>query len=789
MRERYFVAVVIVILAVLFSSFTFAQQVKITVKDKDKHPLLGANVQLTRIQDSTVYYATTNQNGVAVFDNLSYTLYSVTISFIGYQTLEKTINIRIDTRNFDFRLEESTITLDEVTVSAKKPLITQEGDKMIIDPEPLSHMSSNTLEVLENTPGMYVDQDGGIFLNSATPAKIYINGREQKMSNQDISTILQSLPPGSVQKIEVMRTPSTKYDASSSGGIINIILKQGVKIGRFGSVNARASKGKYANSSVGFTYNDGGEKSSFYINANHSYRDREELLNVNRLMGLDTVLHQSSVSRRKSNEIYLGYGINYDLSEKSTISYDGRINYNLQESKTDNTNISDFNESLKIYENINKTDNDSYFINIQQDLGLNYKIDTSGSGLDTKFGYNYIKKDANQNYIYDFKMPEVFILSGNGTNLQDRHFLSFQSDLTLKLKYDFDFETGVKVDFQQFTSDADYFVLMDNLSISDPIRTNSFSYTENINAGYLQLSKTFFKNFVLKGGVRLEHTYMNGNQTLPSDTSFLINRADWFPYVYLSRKIIEMMGVRLDGYAIYRRTISRPEYDMLNPSISFVDQFMYESGNPALKPQFTDNIEFNVSFEDMPVFAIGRNYTTDIFSGVVYQNPDNPDVAVRTYDNLGKSKETYLRGMIGIPPGGRYFFALGAQYNMNEYDGFYDGEVLQYSRAGWRFFTFHALKLFANTRISFSGFMMINGQMDFYELKNFGGLNVGIRQTFFDDKLTIGIQARDILGTMKVGYEINQGLINAWGDRYTDNRQIGINIRYSFGLNKRDDKK
>ncbi|MDD3740347.1 MAG: TonB-dependent receptor [Bacteroidales bacterium] len=789
MRIKYSLAIVTTILAVFISSISYAQQVKITVKDKDRHALMGATVQLTRVQDSTVYYATTNQNGVAVFDNLTYTLYSATISFIGYQTLEKTINIRIDTRNFDFRLEESAITLDEVTVSAKKPLITQEGDKMIIDPEPLAHLSSNTLEILENTPGMYVDQDGGIFLNSATPAKIYINGREQKMSNQDISTILQSLPPGSVQRIEVMRTPSTKYDASSSGGIINIILKQGVKIGRFGSVNARASKGKYANSSIGFTYNDGGDKSSFYINANHSYRDREELLNVNRLMGLDTVLHQSSVTRKKSNEIYLGYGINYDLSEKSTISYDGRINYNLQESNTDNTNISDFNDSLKLYENINKTDNDSYFINIQQDFGLNYKIDTLGSVLDTKFGYNYIKKDANQNYIYDFIMPESYILSGNGTNIQDRHFLSFQSDLTLKLKYDFDFETGFKVDFQQFASEADYFVLMDNVSISDPIRTNSFSYTENINAGYLQLSKTFFKNFVLKGGVRLEHTYMNGTQTLPSDTSFLINRADWFPYIYLSRKIVEMMGVRLDGYAIYRRTISRPGYDMLNPSINFVDQFMYESGNPALKPQFTDNIELNVSFEDMPVFAIGRNYTTDIFSGVVYQNPDNPDIAVRTYDNLGKSKETYLRGIIGIPPGGKYFFALGAQYNINEYDGIYDGEALQYSRAGWRFFTFHALKLFANTRISFSGFMMINGQMDFYELNNFGGLNVGIRQTFFDDKLTIGIQARDILGTMLVGYEINQGSINAWGDRYTDNRKIGINIRYSFGLSKRDDKK
>lgn len=782
-------AFVFTLFAIFIFSISYGQQVKITVRDKDRHPLMGATVQLTCIQDSSVSYSTTNQNGVAVFENLSYTLYSAVISFIGYQTLEKTINVRIDTKNFDFKLDESAITLEEVTISAKKPLITQEGDKMIIDPEPLANISSNTLEILENTPGMYVDQDGGIFLNSASPAKIYINGREQKMSSQDISTILQSLPPGSVQKIEVMRTPSTKYDASSSGGIINIILKQGVKIGRFGSVNARLSKGKYVNSSVGFTFNDSGEKSNFYVNANYDLRDKEELLNVNRVLGLDTILHQSAVTRQKSHQIYTGYGINYDLGENTTISYDGRINLNLPESETTNTNFSDFNDSLRLSENNNLINNDSYFVNIQQDLGLNYKIDTAGSELDTKFGYNYSKRNANQNYIYYFIMPEIYSISGNGTDIYDRHFLSLQSDLTLKLRYKFDFEAGFKVDFQHFISNADYFVNYNNLIINDPIRTNSFSYNENISAGYLQLSKTFFKDFVLKGGVRLEHTYMNGNQTLPTDTSFLINRVDWFPYVYLSRKIIEMMGVRLDAYAIYRRTISRPGYEMLNPSINFVDQFMYETGNPALKPQFSDNIEFNVSFEDMPVFAIGRNYTTDIFSGVVYQNPENPDIAVRTYDNLGKSKETYLRGMIGIPPGGRYFFALGAQYNINEYDGLYDGEPLQYKRGGWRLFTFHSLKLFANTRLTFSGFMMINGQMEFYELNNFGGLNVGIRQTFFDDKLTIGIQARDILGTMLVEYKINQGSINAWGDRYTDNRYVGINLRYAFGFSKKDDKK
>ncbi len=787
MRTR----IVSLIFLVLLCSIAFnmyAQTVKITVRDYDKNSLPGATVQLTKAIDSVSVFATTNQNGLAVFEGLQNTLYIVRISFIGYETLEKSISVKDDARNFDFRLKESAITLDEVTVAAKTPLIRQEDDKMIIDPESLANISTNTLEVLESVPGMYVDQDGGIFLNSATPAKVYINGREQKMSNQDISTILQSLPPGSVQKIEVMRTPSTKYDASGSGGIVNIVLKKGVKIGRFGSLSAGINQGKYGNGNVGFTINDSGEKSSYYLNADYSLNDREEILNVNRLMKTDTLLFQNAVTRRKTHQIYTGYGVNYDVNDKTGLSYDGRINYSIQESNTANTNYSEAIDNIRLSENNNSILNDAGFLNIQQDFNLNIKLDTIGSEWDSKFGYNYSNRNTDQNYDYLFTIPDIYTITGSGNNIQQRHFLSLQSDVTYNFPRKIKFESGVKSTYQQFGSDADYKINYGGAVISDPLRTNSFSYKENINAAYLQLSKTLVKEFVIKAGVRMEHTYMAGKQTIPSDTSFLINRADWFPYVYLSRRVFKMNDFELNAYAIYRRTISRPGYEMLNPNINFVDQFLYEAGNPALKPQFTDNIELNVSYEDTPVFAVGQNYTTDIFSGVMYQSPSNPDIAVRTYDNLGKSKETYLRGMIGIPPGGKYFFAAGAQYNLNEYDGFYEGEPLQYTRGSWRLFTFHVLRLFGNTKIIMSGFMMVNGQMDFYELKNFGALNFGIRQSFFDDKLTVKISARDVLRTMVVAYEINQGSINAWGDRYTDNQRFGINIRYTFGFGKKEDK-
>ncbi len=105
-------------------------------------------------------------------------------------------------------------------------MITQEDDKTVIDPESLAEASASGYEVLEKTPGLFVDQDGNIYISSLTPATVQFNGREMKMSAADIATLLKSLPPNSISKIEIVRTPSAKYDASGSGGVVNVVLKK-----------------------------------------------------------------------------------------------------------------------------------------------------------------------------------------------------------------------------------------------------------------------------------------------------------------------------------------------------------------------------------------------------------------------------------------------------------------------------------------------------------------------------------------------------------------------------------
>ncbi|MDD3877742.1 MAG: outer membrane beta-barrel protein [Bacteroidales bacterium] len=776
-------------LMVLFSMTISGQSVTVNIKDDERKALVGATLQMIHLADSATSYKVTDQRGRAVFENLQDGLYTLKISYIGFESLEKNITVRGDERQYDFRMEQATVGLDEFTVTARRPMVTQEDDKMIIDPEPIASISSNTLEVLESTPGLYVDQDGGIFLSSATPAAVYINGREQKMSSQDITNLLRNLPPGSVQRIEVLRTPSSRYDAASSGGIINIILKKGVKLGRFGSVNAGMNQGLYGNRTAGFSFNNSGEKSTSYINMNYANNNGLEELNMTRTLWTDTTLSQMAKNKQKSHRVFMGYGYNYDLNENLGFNYDGRINTSLADNSSLSNSFIETSENIRLMESRNILDNILRFLSIQQDLGLLYKLDTSGSELDTKLSYSYTGNTSDQNYLNNYSIPFNVDILGEGQNIQNRHFLIFQSDLTKQLPFEFKLETGFKSASQMYDSDADYFKFQNNILINDSQRTNTFNYEESINAAYFQLSRTLFWKILLKAGIRMEHTYMMGNQTVPVDTNFLVKRFDWFPYVYLSRPLFNIGEFELRTYLIYRKTISRPDYQNLNPYIKYIDEFMYETGNPSLKPQFTENYEANISFDERPLFAIGRTHTRDIFSSVVYEDENQGEVLVRTYDNLGKSTETYFRAMAGIPPGKKYFFILGGQYNYIEYDGYYDEKPLIYERGGWRLFTFHSLNLFKETKLTMSGFMMINGNYNFFELDDFGALNFGISQTFLDKNLLINISARDVLRTMVTKFQLNQGTIQSYGDRYTDNQRIGINIRYNFGIKKKDEMK
>ncbi len=776
----------------LFSCMqSLAQTTKLhlIVIDNNKEKIQNANGALYQLPD-TILINKMLINGTVFFNVQTNSNYILKLSAAGMQDITRPISMADTAIFLTIVMSNKINNLDNVTIISKKPLLKQEDDKTIVDAEVLANSSTNAFEILEKVPGTIVDQDGNVYLNSATPATIFINGREMKLSSADIASLLKSLPAGSVSKIEILRTPSAKFDAASSGGIVNIVLKKGVKLGTNGSLNMAYFQGVYSTKTAGFNINKGSGKINSYFSYQYTDRNNFEELRTDRLINTDTsLLSQNSYTTYPTRNNYMNAGIDIAFTPKFNVGYDLRISNATGNSYAFSSNSISNDLTRLIYEkNASDIDNKNNSVYVGNVLSGKYKIDSIGSEWTAQLEYNYYKNSNTQLYKNLQYLPSKPTQSGDGENKNYKKIFVFQTDLILKLPKKYTLEAGLKVTNSNSDNNAAFFKdTGNNVRYIDQLLTNTFNYKETISAVYLQVSKTFF-GFTIKPGLRFETTDINGRQLIPKDTTLSIKRTDIFPYLFIRHKLFKIFGTTLMGSAIYRRSIKRPYYEILNPYPKFIDQYLYEVGNPGLKPQFTTNYEFNATFNDIPVLAIGLNDTKNIFSSVTYQ--DNvTKIAFRTYDNLGKNKEFYFRGIGGIPPGGKYFVYIGVQYNYTRYNGFYQGQRLKYDRGSWLFFMFQEFKATPKLIFNLQGFMRTKGFQNFYELNTFGGLFVSVNKSILNKKVNIILSVNDLLRTNQVSFSLQQGDVNAEGTRINDTRKLGLTIRYNFGIKPKEEKK
>jgi hypothetical protein len=771
----------------LIQNTLFAQMapLKLTVVDNKNQSIAFANIAIQMIDSTISQNQVADSNGVVNLFLQRGKLYAFKTSAIGYQIDNRTIKFE-NLNSLKIQLKETNGQLKEVVVTSTKPLIRQEDDKSVVDPEPLAASSTNAYETMEKIPGIFIDQDGNIYLNGLSPAGIQINGRELRMSATDMATLLKSLPPSSIQKIELVRTPSAKYDASGGGGVVNIVLKKGVKIGLNGSLNTGMNQGVYGNQFIGLTLNNTTDKYNSYLNTQYNQNDGYSIVNTDRFLSADTVLKQTAKTLSPNKSAYIGFGLGRNWTDRFELNYDARVS---GQSFINSTNNASVLEKISAKKNLSSiaslVENDGSNFNFNQSVRSKLKLDSLGGEWTIDFSYNFIQSNTDQTYNNTF-FAGGLASKGSGNFTNDRDFLTYQTDYKKK-RFGITIEAGLKSSILSFRNKANYQKDLNGIIVNDAFRTSAYNFKEQINAGYLQGSKTWGP-VVLKVGTRVEQTIMQGNQRIPSDTSFSLNRTDPFPYVFLSRKLFKIAGYEMRGYLVYRKTISRPSYEFLNPFPKYIDPFLYETGNPSLKPQFTSNYEANISVDDKPIFAFGVNETKDIFTNVLYQSPTNNQVAYRTYDNLGKSRETYFRGIAVIPPGKAFFAVVGAQLNHNVYNGIYEQKPIVFDKATWTFFTFQSLKLDKLSTFTINGFWRTNGQQQFYELNNFGQLNSSLNRLFLNKKLTVTISMNDIFFTNKNTFTLRQGSIYAVGFRENDSRRFGINIRYNFGIKPKEQK-
>ena len=785
----FFFITITIALYFLYPLSAQAQQTVVIIKivNAKREPLPFASISVTPVKDSAkTLHKVSDSSGTVTF-NLAHGQYLIAVSSINYAPFQKGITVKSDHPVFTFTADIVSKSLQGVNIISSRPVMRQEDDKTIVDPENLASSSTNAYEILEKTPGLFVDQDGNVYISSTTPATVYINGREQKMSASDIATMLKNLPPNSISSIEILRTPSAKYDASGSGGIVNVILKKGVKIGLTGSVTVGGNKGKYGSGFVGLNLNNNNGKVTTYLNLQVGKRNSWEQIKTDRLFASDSLLTQDAISSYPTNNYYAGFGINSQVNKKWELGYDGRINYSDFINTTINASqIKKVSSNNLITNNNSNVANYGNNFNLSQGVTAKYKIDSAGSEWSTDISYNYSPTNSDQNFTSTFIFPVFPTSSGDGKIKTHLNFFSAQTNLLYKLPKKLTIETGLKTSIVAFNNTSDYFRESSGSRIKDTRRTSAYKYNESINAAYLQASKTI-SGIVFKVGTRLENTNMKGNQTIPNDTSFNIHRTDLFPYIYISRNLMKIMGYELRAYLVYRRTISRPGYQLLNPSQRYIDPYLFEAGNPSLRPQFTQNYEANVSVDERPILAIGVNDTKDIFTNVVYQADSNRSVSYRTYDNLGKNKEIYFRGLGAIPPGKKYFIVAGLQYNHNFYNGLYEGKPLLFKKGSWTIFTYQTLKITPTTQFTLNGFARFKGQLQFYELSSFGALNLSVTQQLMKRKLIVSASLSDVFLTNRNDFTLQQGSIIASGFRKADTRRFGLNLRYNFGFRKKED--
>ncbi len=770
---------------------SLAQQTEVSFKiiNKQSLPVPLSTIRVVPVNDSLHFLEKiTDSAGRITFDLVRDNHYNVIVTSIGFSVLQKGITVKNTDPTFVFTLENRSTTLDAVIIKSNRPLMRQEDDKTIVDPENLVASSTSGYEVIEKTPGLFVDQDGNIYLNSTTPASIYINGREQKMSTADVASLLKSLPPNSIASIEILRTPSAKYDASGSGGIVNVVLKKGIKIGLTGSVSAGMNQGKYGTQYVGFNLNNNTGDLSSYINMQVTRKNTYDEIKTDRIFAPDSILSQDAFTTYPGNTYYIGFGTSYQLNKKWELSYDGRLSLGDAHNQSENNSqISKVSDAKILADNIALVSNKNNTFFLSQGVSSKLAIDSLGSEWTNDISYNYSPNNTDQSFTTNFLIPVLSPGFGDGSLKTKLNFFSAQTNLLLKFPKSFLIETGLKTTITGFKNNTGYFKDVNGIRTKDNLRTSIYNYNENINAGYFQASKTLL-GITLKAGTRVENTSMEGKQRIPSDTTFRINRTDFFPYIYLSRSLMKIMGYSLRAYLVYRRTINRPDYQLLNPSQRYIDPYLFETGNPNLRPQFTQNYEANISVDERPVFALGINDTKDIFTNVVYQADTSSRTAYRTYDNLGNNKEIYFRALGAIPPGRKYFIVAGTQYNHNFYQGLYEGKPLSYKKGSISFFTYQTFKLSSTSQITLHGFARFNGQQQFYELTPFGSLNLSINKQFLKKKLVITVSGNDLFYTNNNDFTLNQGSISASGFRKSDTRRFGINARYNFGIRKKEER-
>ncbi len=577
----------------------------------------------------------TDEKGEFRLSNLKLGTYNLSFTFMGYQGKEIK-GITLTGKDPDYKIDNiplvaEGVNLEEVEVVGQEVLVENKIDKLVYNADKdVTTKGGDATDVLRNVPLLEVDFDGNVSLRGASNVTILINGKLSTLFGANPGEALQTISADQIKSVEVVTTPTAKYDGEGTAGIINIITKKKSIEGFTGSVStAIGNRNGRANINTNLA------RGRFGLNANVSSYfswplDRpSEFYRENTVNGITSTLSQIGVGTGTSfgprGSIGAFYDFNAYSSINTSVSFFGRGGSN--DSRIDATSTGLFDQNYTRF-----LDNTSLRGGFDWTTDYRKKFKTPEQELSMAFQLSGNKSDNESTILQEGDDPSLFRDERNdndGLNLE----YTLQTDYVHPFSNSVKLETGVKAILRRIDSDYLYEERQEgDLDYTiDQSRTDEFGYVQDVYAGYASFNLKFGKNWGVVAGARYELTDISGDFR-DDPTTFANDYGNVLPSLIISRNFKNFSSLK----ASYTKRIQRPSLRTINPYIQVEDNRNISFGNPDLNPELTD--QYDLTYQafikglviNASVFYRTTSQTIENFTDVAFQ--DDGGIVTTIYD-------------------------------------------------------------------------------------------------------------------------------------------------------------
>ncbi|CAL2102512.1 Outer membrane beta-barrel protein [Tenacibaculum sp. 190130A14a] len=771
----------ILMLITLLCTTLLSAQVTISGKIKDKNEVISfANVVLKTSEGKIIAGTTSDDQGYFSL-NCKEGNYRLLVSFIGYKNLERELSIKESIHLGVIEIEEEENVLNEVVVNSEKKLIEQKNDRLVFNvANSVSVSGGDVVDVLKVAPGISV-QNNAISMVGGEATRIMIEGRMVQLSGEDLINFLNSIAADDIKSVEIITNPPAQYDAVGNGGIINIIYKKGRRNSWKNTTSLAYNANKYGFLTLrnNFSFN----KNKLQLNASVS-TVRGALPNQeNSLTYFPTSVWKVAIEtkeRRKNNAARLS--LNYELSKNIEIGgqYLGNFNTPSDDApgRTEFYNVGNQLDSVLVKTEPRKTRVFSHVLNSYVVL----KLDTLGRKLSVDFDYFDYENTLDAKAVVNTFSPQNELINVNQSvrnySKQKINNYNIKLDMYHPLK-GMDLSYGVKFSFVTTKNKLENYNTITGTPVFDTNLSNEFEYEENVQAFYVNASKSISDKWSVQAGLRLENTATKGVSKTLNQTN-KNSYAKLFPSVYVRYQKDENNTFSFN----YGRGINRPIFRDLNPFRNYLNSNVYSEGNPFMQPSFVDRFNLIHNYKGKLVTTLYFHHMQDGFGTLFSAEPENNIQAV-IRRNYYKGVYWQLSELYTVKPFSWWRSQNYAHISGNSSTVFNEFDVPVKNGIQFSFSTNNTFKVSEDTSLQVDFFYQPTSSANIYTLGTMYGLNLGVKRSFFKKKIQAAVLFNDVFNTASLNNltsEIN-GVRNVYSQNY-NSRHVRFSLSYSFGNKK-----